>query len=99
MRAIGVVLSFINLIFLGAGANVWGSGTLMTGLIVISLIIPVFMYRHYVTDRGQYPRRMLEDLHVDMNDAGSFERKAGVLPYIALAAGVIVVIASNIYFG
>lgn len=99
LLGIGVILSFVNLIFLGAGANVWGAGTLMTGLIVISLIIPVFMYRHYVTDRGQYPRRMLEDLHVDMNDAGSFEKKAGVLPYITLAAGIGVIVLSNIYFG
>lgn len=71
----------------------------MTGLVTISLIIPLFMYRHYVTDRGQYPRKMLEDLHLDMNDAGSFEKKAGVLPYVTIGAGILVVAASNIYFG
>lgn len=99
LLAIGVVLSFLNLVFLGAGANVWGSGTLITGIIVITLIIPVFMYRHYVTDRGQYPRRMLEDLHVDMNDSSSFERKAGIWPYVTVVAGILVVTGSNIYFG
>ncbi|MEZ5524488.1 MAG: APC family permease [Pseudomonadales bacterium] len=99
LLAIGVVLSFLNLVFLGAGANVWGSGTLITGIIVITLIIPVFMYRHYVTDRGQYPRRMLEDLHVDMNDSSSFERKAGIWPYVTVIAGILVVTGSNIYFG
>jgi len=99
LLAIGVALSFVNLVFLGAGANVWGAGTLMTGIVIISLIIPVFLYRHYVTDRGQYPRSMLEDLHVDMNDDKSFEKKAGILPYLTIGAGIAVVAVSNIYFG
>lgn len=99
LMAAGVFLSFVNLVLLGAGANVWGSGTLVTGIVAISLIIPVFLYRHYVTDRGQYPKSMLEDLHVDMNDDKSFEKKAGILPYVTIVAGVIVVTASNIYFG
>lgn len=99
LLGIGVLLSFVNLIFLGAGANVWGESTLLTGIIIISLIIPVFLFRHYITDRGQYPRKMLEDLHVDMNDDKSFERKAGILPYLTLGAGIAVVAASNIYFG
>lgn len=99
LLAVGVVLSFVNLVFLGAGANVWGAGTLLTGIVVISLIIPVFLYRHYVTDRGQYPKTMLIDLHVDMNDDSSFEKKAGILPYVTIAAGIAVVAASNIYFG
>ena len=99
LMAAGVLLSFVNLVLLGAGANVWGSGTLVTGIVVIALIIPVFLYRHYVTDRGQYPRAMLEDLHVDMNNPASFEKKAGSLPYVTLAAGVLVVALANNYFG
>jgi len=42
---------------------------------------------------------MLEDLHVDMNDDKSFEKKAGILPYVTIGAGIAVVAASNIYFG
>ena len=73
--------------------------TMVTGIVAIALIIPVFLYRHYVTDRGQYPKAMLEDLRVDMNDPSSFEKKAGVLPYLTISAGILVVTASNIYFG
>jgi hypothetical protein len=42
---------------------------------------------------------MLEDLHVDMNDSSSFERKAGIWPYVTVVAGILVVTGSNIYFG
>jgi len=71
----------------------------MTCVVIISLIIPVLLYRHYVTNRGQYPRSILEDLHVDMNDDKSFEKKAGILPYVSIGAGIALVAASNIYFG
>jgi amino acid transporter len=96
--AIGVVLSYVNLVFLGAGANVWGAGTLMTGIVVIALIIPVFCYRHFIQDGGKFPARMMEDIEgdgtVDVN-----KRNAGVLPYVALAAGVAVVWFANTTFG
>jgi len=82
--------------FMGAGAKVWGSGTLATGLIMASLIIPVFLYRHYVTDKGKFPDKMYEDLI--MPDGSMVEKKAGYLPYLALAVGVAVVIISNIVF-
>lgn len=86
------VLAFINLVFMGAGANVWGKGTLLTGLLWASLIIPVFLYRHYVTDKGVFPAAMLEDLQIEPGK--NIEKRAGMLPYAALAAGVVVVIAS-----
>lgn len=94
--AVGFVLSFVNLVFMGAGANVWGAGTLMTGIVVISLIIPVFLFRHYVQDKGVFPANMLADIEIDGEIPG---KKAGVLPYIVLIVGVAVVWASNSYFG
>ena len=39
---------------------------------------------------------MLDDLHVDERDLNN--RRAGNLPYLTLAAGVLVVIASNWFF-
>ena len=92
----GVVLSFVNMVLLGAGANVWGSGTLMSGIIAAALILPVFAYRHYVTDKGRFPERMLEDLGVSADQLN--QRKAGALPYIVLAAGVAVAAISNYVF-
>lgn len=96
LLGIGVVLSFVNAILLGAGANVWGSGTLLSGAIVISLIVPIFLYRHYVTDRGRFPARMLEDL--GGGGADLVTRRAGVLPYVTLVAGALTVIVANRIF-
>ena len=97
LLAIGVVLSFVNAIFLGAGANVWGSGTLMTGVVVIAAIIPVFLFRHYVTDRGKFPDTMMADLQVEGGTDLSV-RKAGILPYVTLVAGITTVIIANQVF-
>jgi amino acid transporter len=92
----GTVLAFVNMVFLGAGANVWGEGTLVSGLVAMALVIPVFVFRHYIQDRGRFPPDMLRDLHVDQRDLSV--RRAGNLPYLTLAAGVLVVIVSNWIF-
>lgn len=90
LLAIGALLGYVNLAMMGLGANIWGSGTLKTGLIFASLIIPVFLFRHFVQDKGVFPKTMLEDMHLAGNENGVTNR-AGILPYIALAAGVLVV--------
>src|SRR4051812_41454615 len=46
--AVGGVLAFVNALLLGWGANVWGQGALLTGLVFAALVVPVFAYRHYV---------------------------------------------------
>jgi amino acid transporter len=95
--AIGTILAFVNAVFMGAGAKIWNPYALWCGIGFAAVIIPVFWYRHYVTDRGQFPHRMLEDLGIrDIGHLG--EKKAGMLPYVTLAAGVIVVLASNYIF-
>ena len=71
-----------------------GPGYVACGLFVIALIVPVFLYRHYVTDGGRFPARMLEDLRIDtMADLN--KTKGGLLPYLTLAAGVAVAVAAN----
>lgn len=87
LLALGGVLGFVNLAIMGLGANVWGANTMTTGLIFAALILPVFFYRHYIQDKGQFPQAMVEDLHLG-REAG-VSSNAGVLPYVALAAGVI----------
>ena len=74
---------------MGMGANVWGSGTLLTGLVFAALIVPVFLFRHYVQDKGKFPETMVEDMHLGA-EAGVSNR-AGILPYLAIAAGIAVV--------
>ena len=87
--AAGGVLSFVNLSFMGIGADIWGPNTLITGVVLTSLIVPVFCFRHYYQDKGVFPEDMLEDMHLKPGEA--IEKRAGVLPYLALAAGVAVV--------
>ena len=96
MLGIGVVLSYVNAWLLGAGAKSWGPNTLLTGVIAISLVIPAFAFRHWYQDRGKFPVDMLEAL---TPDGGALRAKrAGVLPYLTLIAGVLVVVVSNQIF-
>jgi amino acid transporter len=94
--ALGGIFAFVNAMFMGAGAKVWNPVALWWGLGIAALIIPVFAFRHYVQDKGQFPPRMLEDLGLKAGDLG--QKKAGMLPYLALAGGVAVVLLSNWIF-
>ena len=91
------VLSFVNALFPGVRAKVWGYNTaLWAGLVFAALILPVFYYRHYIQDGGKFPKGALEELGLSEGDMG--ERKAGMLPYLALAAGAVVVLWANWFF-
>jgi amino acid transporter len=89
---IGAVLGFVNLALMGMGADIYGAGTLTAGLVFAALIIPVFLYRHYVQDKGMFPADMVEDMHIADDDG---TKRAGVLPYLVLVAGVLVVIVAS----
>jgi amino acid transporter len=97
LLAAGTTLAFVNAFLLGAGANVYGSGTLLTGLIAAALVLPVFAWRHWVVDRGRFPERMLADLGVD--NVALQQRAAGALPYLALGGGVAAMAAGRLLFG
>jgi amino acid transporter len=88
---IGAVLGFVNLALMGMGANVYGAGTLSAGVLFASLIVPVFVYRHYVQDRGRFPASTSDSLFFK----DEVRRRAGVLPYLTLALGVLVVYVAN----
>ncbi|WP_434612940.1 APC family permease [Tabrizicola sp. M-4] len=94
---LNTMLAFVNALFLGAGAKVWGyENALWSGLIFASFIFPVFWYRHYVVDGGKFPKEAYDDLGLPYGDLG--ERKAGFLPYLALIAGAAVVLWANWFF-
>ncbi|WDD91590.1 APC family permease [Burkholderia sp. FERM BP-3421] len=62
LLALGALCGFANLVYVGAGANLQGEGTLRNGLIAMLLIVPVFLYRHYWQDRGRFPEQMRRDV-------------------------------------
>ncbi len=92
------LLAFVNALFLGAGAKVWGySNALWAGVFFAALILPVFWFRHYYQDGGHFPKEAMEDLGLsDHGDLGP--RKAGMLPYLTLIAGAVVVVWANWFF-
>lgn len=90
----GTVLAFVNALLLGWGANVWGQGALLTGVIAAALILPVFAYRHFVVDKGRFPDSMYET-GAD-GTAVAPTRRAGRLPYLVLAGGVLMVVIGQL---
>lgn len=94
---LNTLLAFVNALFLGAGAKVWGyENALWSGLIFAAFIFPVFWYRHYIVDGGKFPKEAYEDLGLPYGELG--ERKAGMLPYLALILGAAVVLWANWFF-
>jgi amino acid transporter len=91
---LGTFLAFVNITVMGLGANIWGAGTLMSGLVMAGAVIPIFMWRHYVVDKGVFPKEMLEDMFLATDDNGK-SSKAGILPYLALGAAVVIVYVTS----
>lgn len=87
--AAGTVLSYVNAIFMGAGAKIWHPFALWAGLGTALLIVPIFWYRHYVQDGGRFPSE-------DAQSQGP--RRAGILPYLALFGGLGIVLIANRIF-
>lgn len=93
LLGLGAFLGFVNMAFVGAGADIWGEGTLRNGLITITLIIPVFVFRHYIQDKGKFPDAMLEDMEMHADEP--LTKNAGILPYLALILCALVVWISH----
>ncbi len=91
LLATGCVLGYVNLFIIGMGADIWGPGTLLSGLLLAAMIVPVFWWRHYVVDKGVFPQSMVDDRCLAAKTDPDRNRSAGILPYLALAGGVIVI--------
>ena len=89
LLAVGTVLAFCNMWLMGMGADIWGAGTLVSGLVMAASIVPVFLFRHYITDKGKFPAAMIEDMHLGAEEG--VRNRAGILPYLTLAGGAAVV--------
>lgn len=86
LLGLGAVLAFVNMFVMGMGAGIWGAGTLKAGLLFATLIVPVFIFRHYLQDKGSFPAGMLDDGQSE-GDHARTPNRAGVLPYLAVAGG------------
>jgi amino acid transporter len=87
----GALCGYLDLAFIGAGADLQGEGTMRNGLIAMLLIVPVFFYRHFWQDRGRFPARMTHD----MEQGAALTPWRRVLTFGALALGVVVVWGSH----
>ena len=94
---LGVCFAYLNIFLLGAGANSYGGGTFVTGWVVAAIAVPVFYYRHKVTDKGKFPTNMMADL-VPAGETELGPRQAGVLPYVALTVGLAVMLTGYFIF-
>ena len=108
MIGVGAFLAFFNALLLGWGVGTWGSGALTAGLVGAAVIIPVFLYRHYVQDKGVFPASMY-DTRVEGGTAvtyggagsgttvtGAPVKRAGVLPYVVLVGGAATVVVGQL---
>jgi amino acid transporter len=94
---IGIVLASFNAFLIGAGSNVWGPGILFLGLGAAFVSVPIFWYRHYIVDKGVFPRDMLHEL-VPEGETDVGPKRAGMLPYLALASAAFFIAAGYIIF-
>ena len=97
MMVLGTILAYVNAFLLGAGADVWGAGTFISGWVSAALVVPVFLYRHYIVDGGKFPSDMSKDLLLS-GQTQLGPKRAGVLPYLALAGGVAVMFSGYFIF-
>ncbi|WP_309753460.1 APC family permease [Novosphingobium sp.] len=93
LLALGAVFGFVNMVWMGAGADIWGAGTLRNGLLAALLIVPVFAFRHYVQDKGKFP--VSEETADDPFAREVVVPRAGMLPYLALTACAALVWATH----
>ena len=95
LLALAAGFGFLNIVFMGAGANVWGEGTLRNGLVAAALIVPVFVFRHYVQDRGRFPATRGESGYEGYERV--VEPRAGIRPYLALALFTGMIVVTSFY--
>ncbi len=98
MIGFNTLLAFVNALFLGRGGK--GLGLFRRALVgdrvcsadPAGVLVSPLLCR----TKGVFPPEAMEDLGLTGGDMG--ERKAGMLPYLALVAGAAVVLWANWFF-
>lgn len=93
LLGVGAICGYFNLLIMGWGADFWGERALITSILITAAIIPIFLFRHYVTDRGKFPRWMEEDM---LEDGKPIKKRAGILPYVVLLTGGLTIYAGHL---
>ena len=57
------------------------------------MIVPVFLWRQYVTDKGRFLEDTLDDLHLRPEPCARTD--AGYLPHLTVVAGIAVIAVSH----
>ena len=96
MLGAGSILAFVNMVFLGAGAKVWGAGTLVSGLVAMVGRGAVLRLAPLHRRQGPLPGRDARRSACRRARPEQSPRRQSAL--LTLAAGVLVVIASNWFF-
>jgi amino acid transporter len=87
LLAAGAVFGFFDMFLIGLGANAYGANVILIGFIVVFLSVPIFLVRHYFTDKGKFPPEFSADIQPG-GPVSAVVFKAGYLPYAAVAAAV-----------
>jgi hypothetical protein len=53
----------------------------------------VFVYRHYIQDKGSFPKDMADDLETVNGER--IVKRAGIWPYVVLVLGIAVVAVTH----
>jgi hypothetical protein len=56
-------------------------------LVSAAIVVPIFAVRHFIVDKGVFPRQMYEDLLLP-GETKLSPTRAGFLPYLALLGGI-----------
>jgi amino acid transporter len=87
LLAAGAAFGFFDMFLIGLGANAYGANVILIGFIVVFLSVPIFLVRHYFTDKGKFPPEFSADIQPG-GPVSAVVFKAGYLPYAAVAAAV-----------
>jgi len=90
---VGAVFGFLNLVFLGGGADIWGPGTLRNGVVAALVSIPLFWFRHYIQDKGRLPQAAVDEQQWSISNTTS---RAGAWPYMCLLLGVLIICIAHL---
>lgn len=93
---LNTIFAYVNVAFVGVAATVVGTGAILSGFLWAMLIIPVFLYRHYKTDKGVFPEHMYQELNLYSEKV--IETKAGYLPNLTLFGALLVFFISFMVF-